>query len=39
MLQLNTSIADPILETSLKTTLNTVYCDIFYSLVKKVDKF
>jgi hypothetical protein len=31
-------MADPILESSLKTTLNIIYCDIFYCKIKKVDK-
>jgi len=32
-------MADPILKSSLKTRLNTNYCDIFSFKIKKVDKF
>jgi len=32
-------MADPILESSLKTRLNTMCCDIFCCKIKKVDKF
>ncbi len=32
-------MADPIFESSLKTKLNTIYCDIFQLQNKKIDKF
>ncbi len=32
-------MADPILESSLKTWLNTIYCNIFCCQIKKVGKF
>ncbi len=31
-------MTDPILESSLKTRLNIIYCDIFCCKIKKVDK-
>jgi hypothetical protein len=34
-----TKMADPILKSSIKTRLNTIYCDIFSFKIKKADKF